>query len=616
MLHPTLFALLACSQYDLRPTEKDAPGLIDSEPRADTGDSPPDESEPFIPSDSEDSAVACVVTPLAETPGVEPMCGGGIATVTDPWNVTVKWSFRPDYGGYSGSIYAGVVSPPLVSQLTDDNGDGTIDASDQPDILIAWQDQVSGMAVIDNSGALQLQIDDVYYGGQIGALPLADGPVLIGFDFNSRINAWNMDGSLRWQSEPIVDYIGGMPTFAVADFDGDGALEIWTETLRLDAATGATEATLGTSYVVWSGTSAPVDLELDGQIELFYGGGLYEGDGAQRWASSTSGSMEWPVFAQLDADPEGEVIVIGNGSLHARDADGATLFDAPIHFGSAGPPCVGDIDGDGEVEIVAPLQSELTAWELDGTELWSQSIMDSSSAAGCTLADLDNDGRAEVIYADEVAFGIYDGCSGSILYASPDHNSGTLIEVPVVADIDQDGTLEILVVNDDTSAWPGLTVLAHNGSGWPAPSDAYWPAYHFVPDTYSATGEVDALPQSWASTSELRAWPTTPVATADAAVVVGEWCVTGCGATDTLSLAVQVRNDGTSDIPAGTLVEIVASDGAVLTSGALSAEVLPGGLSASLILEVAVAEGLSVRVAVEGDADASDDSVAISTGCF
>jgi hypothetical protein len=57
---------------------------------------------------------------------------------------------------------------------------------------------------------------------------------------------------------------------------------------------------------------------------------------------------------------------------------------------------------------------------------------------GDTAFDFLGDGVAEAIYADETQIYVFDGKTGQINLTSP-RQSGTLIEYPVVADVDNDG---------------------------------------------------------------------------------------------------------------------------------------------------------------------------------
>jgi Tfp pilus tip-associated adhesin PilY1 len=74
-------------------------------------------------------------------------------------------------------------------------------------------------------------------------------------------------------------------------------------------------------------------------------------------------------------------------------------------------------------------------------------VQDFSGLATATAFDFLGDGVAEAIYADETQIYVFDGKTGQINLTSP-RQSGTLIEYPVVADIDNDGSAEIVYVSN------------------------------------------------------------------------------------------------------------------------------------------------------------------------
>ncbi|MBX7197350.1 MAG: hypothetical protein K1X94_35190 [Sandaracinaceae bacterium] len=76
---------------------------------------------------------------------------------------------------------------------------------------------------------------------------------------------------------------------------------------------------------------------------------------------------------------------------------------------------------------------------------------DSSRVTGSTVFDFNGDGAAELIYNDECNFRIYDGRDGSVLFRQP-NSSRTRIENPVVADVDNDGNAEIVFCSNNDAA--------------------------------------------------------------------------------------------------------------------------------------------------------------------
>jgi len=75
-------------------------------------------------------------------------------------------------------------------------------------------------------------------------------------------------------------------------------------------------------------------------------------------------------------------------------------------------------------------------------------VSDLSGIAGGTAFDFDGDGVAEAMYGDETHMYVFDGQGVPLLSAPRGSQTGT--EYPVVADIDNDGSAEILVVSNLT----------------------------------------------------------------------------------------------------------------------------------------------------------------------
>jgi hypothetical protein len=77
----------------------------------------------------------------------------------------------------------------------------------------------------------------------------------------------------------------------------------------------------------------------------------------------------------------------------------------------------------------------------------------STGSVGSTVFDFDADGSAEVIYSDERTLRILSGADGAVLWSTR-NDSVTLLEMPVVADVDADGNAELVVVSNCPPAVP------------------------------------------------------------------------------------------------------------------------------------------------------------------
>jgi hypothetical protein len=120
-----------------------------------------------------------------------------------------------------------------------------------------------------------------------------------------------------------------------------------------------------------------------------------------------------------------------------------------------GPPVIADFDNDGKPEVGIAGGSRFRVFDLEcknggpGCEgpyvRWSRPSQDATSRqTGASVFDFDGDGAAEAVYADECFLRIYNGKTGDVLFSIP-RTSGTWYENPVVADVDRDDHVEIVV---------------------------------------------------------------------------------------------------------------------------------------------------------------------------
>lgn len=129
-----------------------------------------------------------------------------------------------------------------------------------------------------------------------------------------------------------------------------------------------------------------------------------------------------------------------------------------------GPLVVADFNGDKKPDIgLATKWSYVVYNGLNGEILWADfTTKDASSmATGSSLFDFEGDGVSEVLYADEIELHVYKGpgsgvidpnfnyCSAELLITPIPNTSGTLVEYPIVVDVDNDGHSEIVLISND-----------------------------------------------------------------------------------------------------------------------------------------------------------------------
>jgi len=245
-------------------------------------------------------------------------------------------------------------------------------------------------------------------------------------------------------------------TPALGDLDGDGTPEI------VAAAT--------------AGGLVAFRVASDGTISRLWGTTLADGT-ADTWGIT---ECQWGAVALYDLDDDGLPEVLFEGAVWSAAGVRVTTLPGWGHVGTGTPVAVGDYDADGRVEAVAGHAT----WEFDPTtrafaiETGFSSTVPAGHVAvadlgafpavagdvpggpevvstgngtvyvrtGSSVFDFNADGRAEVVYGDECFVRVYDGTTGEVLFSQA-HFSSTWTENPIVADVDGDGSAEMVMAS-------------------------------------------------------------------------------------------------------------------------------------------------------------------------
>jgi hypothetical protein len=237
---------------------------------------------------------------------------------------------------------------------------------------------------------------------------------------------------------------------------------------------------------------------------------------------------------------------------------------------------------------------------MDGI-VWSVATHEFTSGfTGSSVFDFEGDGPVELVYADECWARVFDGATGAVKFSAP-HESGTVAEYPVVADVDGDFFTEIVVPNhpypegacpaqdplmpasvrEPGRSYAGITVYRDRTDRW-APSRPLWTQHteHYSQRNDDGTVPTVELP-SWESHNSYRqAHPPQGVE----AYFIPDLTVGGLEAPACDSeareqpLAARVCNRGTLPAAAGVAVSfrLDSPDGAELCAAATTG-VLQGG---------------------------------------
>ncbi|MCB9570098.1 MAG: VCBS repeat-containing protein [Myxococcales bacterium] len=534
-------------------------------------------------------------------------------------------TYEPE-GGFSTELkfaWGGVINPPydsdvmmtpIVVQLDDDDCDGKVSERDIPEIVFstfangAYKNPgvLHAISIVDGNFVDKWAVPGVVNPTkQIagGDLDGESGSEVVACGVDDKPRAYKPDGTLLWTAQAMTCF---MPS--IADLDGDGKPEVIVEGGILDGATGALKAAfapaLDTSFIV-------SDLDSDGLLDVITASRGYHADGQvfvnTNLANQTSfyGSSDWksswPAIADFDADGKPEVAVIDNLnhrlSVWRYDAQQPGKFSIvrqPVDINGGlspalcpggswgnthggGPPTIADFDGDGTPDVGTAggigyavfSGKKLVDPNVAGpaTILWIKQTKDCSSAStGSSVFDFDGDGKAEVVYSDQNRLRVYEGATGNVLVERC-NTTATLIEYPVIADVDSDGQADIVVISNayaknspditctegGVNGQSGVRVFGPTSGKW-VRTRRVWNQHAYHVTNIEESGEVPAQESPNWSVPGLNNFrqnkqPDSELGSPDAIVAIEPIC-----AMDHYTLVATVRNVGEAALPAGVIV--------------------------------------------------------------
>ncbi|HEY1960647.1 MAG TPA: VCBS repeat-containing protein [Polyangiaceae bacterium] len=586
------------------------------------------------------------------------------------FNPTLKYA----WGGQLVSPFAtDVMMAPIVIELDDDDCDGKVTEKDIPEIVFSTfaSGQYHGPGTVHAISIVGgVVVDKWSYpgvvdpgkqiaGGDIDGKP-GNEIVICGTD--GYVHALHGDGTPFWTSSAPEACV--MPS--IADLDGDGFAEVIVEGGILDGATGtlkhAFSTPLDSSFVI-------SDLDDDGQLDVVTAARGYHADGTlfvdtglgsgNSFANTADWKSPWPAVADFEGKGLPEVVVIDNLAhtlfVWRYDAQAANKFDvvrAPVDINSkfatntcavgswgnthgGGPPTVADFNGDGVPDVgtaggigyVVFDGKSLVNPAVTGpnTILWAAATNDCSSAStGSSVFDFNGDGKAEVVYSDETHLRIYDGPTGNVLFSTC-NTTATLIEYPIIADVDNDGHADIVVVsnayakgsiqcNDGQNvAQAGVRIFGDPDEAW-VRTRRVWNehAYHITNVNEDGTipkSELANWTQPGLNNFRQNKQPGSEFAAPDAVVSLRPVC------TSPYELVATVTNIGEAALPAG--IDVGFYEGApptgTLLGKAKTTQVLYSAQSENVVLTLAnppagVTDGSQPLYAVVDDTNVAHPS--------
>jgi hypothetical protein len=499
------------------------------------------------------------------------------ATPVGTFNPVVLWDTETfSTNGSSSSC----MMQPIVCPLTDDNGDGTIDEHDTPDVvIITYSPGVlralsgdDGSEIWSTAGNGAIQITGGAACGDIDN----DGKVEVIAATSTGVDVFDNEGNSKWSSTACSGHMDGTSDApGIADMDHDGNPEVIIGNCILDNSgtrIGAGSYGVGSSSNVGSAGFA-VDIDQDGELEVVAGNAIYDIDGNAIWSNGESDG--YPAVGNFDSDPMGEIAVTGDATLRVIDDDGTVLCRATIPSASGqygGPPTVADFDGDGEAEIGVAANSTYTVFESDCSVLWQATgtTDPSSGNTGSAVFDFEGDGVADVVYADEHWVWVFDGRDGTVKMQDANHSNNTWLEYPSIADINADGSADIAVCNTPGSwgSHTGVTVFSDADASW-RPGRRIWNQHGYSITNVNDDGSIPVHQDTnWLTYNNFRSGDLTPgegYSGPDLKAVIDDVCTDECGSGN-VTLWLSMENQGYNDVTDDFNVEIwgVTNTGDVL----------------------------------------------------
>ena len=282
-------------------------------------------------------------------------------------------------------------------------------------------------------------------------------------------------------------WMGGSNAYcmgAAADIDGDGKIEVIFGNVILNNQLSLKQQLndIGDAQPA-TVTVADLDHSKQGLEVIVNGSNVFDSSGTKLWSGACNG---YSAVSDVDNNGEPDLVCMSYNSndLYMYSKSGAQIWKslvpklADATQGGGGPPNVGNFLGDDKFEIGLAGGDYYVVFNSQGKEVWKQRTTDRSSLrTGSTIFDFNGDGKMEVIYNDEQKLRIYAGETGDVLWET-DNPSGTLWEYPLVVNVDDEISSELVV---SSPALGGLRVFEDPKNLWMY-SRRVWNQYSYFPE--------------------------------------------------------------------------------------------------------------------------------------
>ena len=376
-----------------------------------------------------------------------------------------------------------------------------------------------------------------YDAASYGLVRTSDGKgLIVTANYDYKLRAYDITSSSPntpyWMSD--VNYGADPEEFAVnvsfADFNGDGHPEVYVRNKIYNAETGkllvvVPTTNTGSSFAHYTHNthrklSSPMTADLSGNShpELILGNEIYQVN-----ITNPNGTAGNTVTLWKQITPPNPVPVDGHPQVADFNLDGhldvfISIRDTDIHYGTVycyvwdifhntvsqplsintsfsgkSIPLIADIDNDGLLEVVlqcavANSNKKVQAYKYNAASgtfsmIWDLATDEDSYSNSFTAFDFNLDGLLELIISDQSTLRIVNGSGKShltlndtvpvyVLNSFP-FSEVTIMQYPIVADADADGSAEIVSVGSGM-----LNFMKSTGQPW-APARPVWNQYMY-----------------------------------------------------------------------------------------------------------------------------------------
>lgn len=366
-----------------------------------------------------------------------------------------------------------------------------IDLDGMPEVISGNPGMANGLYILNGAtGALERTINAAPFSVFSDAFAVGDidndgfGEIVLVADnsVGRQLYCYEHNGNLKWTSSSPVGFAltdhYNVP--AIADFNYDGIPEIFVGNQIFNGANGnliVSGSSTGARGQNPGSPAEPFPMAADvlpngfcpdcQGLELVCGNVVYSVDilsGTLTQRTTIAGMSDGLTsLGDIDQDGDIDAVVVGQsagrGIVYVWDLQTGTQIGSTFQIDNAtnaggnvtisgGIATVGDLDGNGTPDIGVVGNDVFVALRYNaGTsqlqEIWSLAVQDASERTGSSLFDFEGDGAVEVVYRDETTLRVLDGATGTVKFSTP-CSSASRMELPVIADVDNDGAANIV----------------------------------------------------------------------------------------------------------------------------------------------------------------------------